>query len=83
VSFFTDLNRRNLFVGGNYSLYIATTLNAPMNTSYIQVYDNQWTTTFWPNGGQFGPVTGFDTTKPGNYCILPFHSPLISSKKDR
>jgi hypothetical protein len=55
----------NLLGGGSYAIYAGqNTGGAP--TSNIQVTGNRITTDLYPNGGVYGPVTGYNPTGTGD-----------------
>ncbi len=63
----------NLLSGGGYVVYGGSTLGSPEQpkafggqAADVVVLDNQFSRAFFPDGGQFGPVSDFDSARPGN-----------------
>ena len=58
----------NLLNGGGYTLYGGSSCPKPYctQTAYIVVTNNHFGRLYFSNCGQYGPVTAFDPTRPGN-----------------
>jgi Right handed beta helix region len=56
------LVENNLASGANYTL----DGGAASGSRQIRFIDNHISRKFYPNGGQYGPVTGYDNSEPGN-----------------
>jgi hypothetical protein len=54
----------NLLAGGGYTIYGGASLNNA--TSHILIEDNRFSRLYYPQAGQYGPVTCFDSREPGN-----------------
>lgn len=55
----------NLMAGGGYTLYGGAKSGAP-DTYNIVVRNNVFSRQVWPKGGYWGPVTAFQSGRPGN-----------------
>jgi hypothetical protein len=55
----------NLLGGGSYAIYAGQNTGGP-TTANITITGNRIATTLYPNGGVYGPVTGYNPTGPGN-----------------
>ena len=58
----------NLLVGGGYTVYGGSVPGKRFSAqaSGIRVTGNRFGRAFYPTGGRFGPVSGFDRGRPGN-----------------
>jgi hypothetical protein len=58
----------NMLNGGGYTLYGGSSCPKAYctSTSYIVVTNNHWGRLYYANSGQYGPVTAFDSSRPGN-----------------
>jgi hypothetical protein len=66
--FGTEANRQisgNLIAGGGYTIYGGQNPGGPQAHN-IRITGNRFATTYFHNGGFWGPVTAFDPSGPGN-----------------
>ncbi len=58
----------NLLAGGGYTIYGGSVAGKPHSegAASIRVTGNHFQRTFFPDGGRYGPVHGFDPARPGN-----------------